>query len=83
MRPLECFDVMGEARDAVLSAGEQAELVASADAVRLADAGDFVGARRALEVALTTAKGTAREPGYRLRLSSLERGEAVIRLAEK
>lgn len=82
-RPLECFDVMGEARDAALTRDEQAELTASADAVARADAGDFAGARAALEAALVTARGTSREPGYRLRLTAVDAGDAVVRLSEK
>lgn len=78
--PLECFDVMGEARDAMLSPALRAEITASADAVKFADAGDWTAARAALELALASAKGTPRETGYRLRLDA---GEAVVRLSEK
>lgn len=82
-RPLECFDVMGELRDSVLTGDEQAELSLSSEAATRAEAGDFIGARTALEQALVTARGTSREPGYRLRLSAIDAQDAFVRLSEK
>ncbi len=81
--PLECFDVMGEARDASLTDALQAELVASADAVKSADAGDLRAARTALQTAQAYAKATPRETGYRLRLAALDTGDPIVRLSEK
>jgi hypothetical protein len=74
---------MGEAPDATLSEAMRAELTASSDAVKCADAGDLSAARAGLELASSYAKGTHRDVGYRLRLASLEAGAPVVRLSEK
>lgn len=81
--PIECFDVMGEARDAALTGPLQEELAASQGAVTAADAGELDAARKLLNEALGLAKGTHRETGYRLRLTAIESGDAVVRLSEK
>ena len=81
--PIECFDVMGEARDAAPTGPLLAELAASRAAAFAAENGDLIGARGPLNTALTLARGTHRETGYRLRLTALEAGDGVVRLSEK
>ena len=80
---IECFDVMGEARDASLSGPLQEELAASRGAVTAADVKEFDAARVLLFQALALARGTYRETGYRLRLNALDAGDPVVRLSEK
>lgn len=81
--PIECFDVMGEARDAAVTGSLQEELESSARAADLAHLGKLAEAIAALNQALQLAKGTHRETGYRLRLTALEAGDTVVRLSEK
>ena len=81
--PIECFDVMGEARDAALSGRLQEELAASRGAVTATDVQEFEAARVLLSQALALARGTYREAGYRLRLMALDAGDPVVRLSEK
>ena len=81
--PIECFDVMGEARDAAPTGPLLAELAASRAAAFAAENGDLIGARGPLNTALTLARGTHRETGYRLRLTALDSGDGVVRLSEK
>ncbi len=80
---MDCFDVMGEGRDASLTGSLLEELAGSKAAATAARAGDLAGARAPLQQALRLAKGTHRETGYRLRLATLEAGDAVVRLSEK
>ena len=81
--PMECFDVMGESRDASLTGTVLEELACSRAAALAARAGELAGAKASLKQALHLAKGTHRETGYRLRLATLEAGDAVVRLSEK
>ena len=81
--PIECFEVMGEARDASIEGALLEELACSKAAAVAARAGDLPGAKAPLERALGLARGTYRETGYRLRLATLESGDAVVRLSEK
>ena len=81
--PIDCFDVMGEARDAALTGPLLEELACSKAAATAAEAGDLEGVRGPLTRALTLSKGTHRETGYRLRIHALDAGEAVVRLSEK
>lgn len=81
--PIECFDVMGEARDASIEGALLEELACSKAAAVATRAGELPGAKAPLERALTLARGTYRETGYRLRLTTLEAGDTVVRLSEK
>ncbi len=81
--PIECFDVMGEARDAATTGSLMEELACSKQAADAAHEGRLAAAIDSLNRALELAKGTHRETGYRLRLTALEAGEAVVRLSEK
>lgn len=81
--PIECFDVMGEARDAATTGSLLEELACSKQAADAAYEGRLEAAHGSLNQALEFARGTNRETGYRLRLTALEAGEAVVRLSEK
>ncbi|MFT3713893.1 MAG: adenylate/guanylate cyclase domain-containing protein [Archangium sp.] len=81
--PLECFDVLGEARDMVWTAELREELDASRRAAEFTERGNLQDSRVDLERALKMAAGTSREAGYRLRLASIALGDEFVRLAEK
>ncbi len=81
--PIECFDVMGEARDAATTGSLLEELACSKRAADAAHEGKLEAAMRELTEALKFAQSTHRETGYRLRLTALEAGEAVVKLSEK
>jgi adenylate cyclase len=81
--PIECFDVMGEARDAAVTGPLAEELERSRNAAQLAAEHKLEEAVRELRRAIELSRGTHRETGYRLRIATHEAGDSVVRLHEK